>query len=364
MNILIVDDSSVFRTAIKAALRDLPEVKIVGAAPNGEVALATLRSTQVDWVILDMEMPVMDGLETLMAIQKEKIDTRVIIFASPSEASYPRIRKCLELGAIEFITKPNPDSSSIVADSIAKIREDLLPLLTYEKSRSDISDFALKSRQTNEKAPTDVRPMEKDSCSKLKNQKFNAIVIASSTGGPVALENFLSGLNGELSLPVFIVQHIPAPFTKTLADRLAVVTGVPVAEAVHGEKVIKGRIYIAPADYHLELKSAGKDVMIELNQREKINFVRPAADPLFVTASEIYGDRLLSFVLTGMGSDGLAGAQAVRAQGGHVMIQDRESSVVWGMPGAVHAANAYDSMASLTDCAKVVAHIAMGIVVS
>lgn len=360
MNIMIVDDSSVFRTAIKAALRDYPEIEIVGAAPNGEVALATLRETQADWVILDMEMPVMDGLETLMMIQKEKIDTRVIIFASPSEASYPRIRKCLEIGAIEFITKPNPSSSSVVADAIAKIREDLIPLLTLEKGRNDLSDFARKAMHGRERPVVETRPHEKDSCTKLKNQKFSAVVIASSTGGPVALENFLSGINGELKLPLFIVQHIPAPFTKTLADRLAVVTGVPVAEAIHGEKAVGGRIYIAPANFHMELRSFGKDVIIELNQREKINFVRPAADPLFVTAAEIYGDKLLSFVLTGMGSDGLAGAQAIRAQGGHVMIQDRESSVVWGMPGAVHGANAYDSMASLTDCAKVVAVIGKG----
>jgi two-component system chemotaxis response regulator CheB len=364
VKVMIVDDSSVFRTAIKAALRDFPEIEIVGAAPNGEVALTTLRSMQVDWVILDMEMPVMDGLETLMMIQEEKIDTRVIIFASPSEASYPRIRKCLELGAIEFITKPCASSTSVVADAILKIREDLIPLLTLGEGKSDLSKFALKASHGHAKPEASKAPVEKDSYTKLKKRRFSAIVVASSTGGPVALENFLSGLNGELSLPVFIVQHIPAPFTKTLADRLSIVTGVPVSEAIDGEKAISGRIYIAPADFHLELKVVGKDIVMELNQRDKINFVRPAADPLFSTAAEIYGDKLLSFVLTGMGSDGLAGAQAVRARGGLVMIQDRESSVVWGMPGAVHGADAYDAMSSLTDCAKVMAQVSKGLVLN
>lgn len=348
MNVLIVDDSSVFRTVIKAALRDQPDIKIAGSAQNGEVALKILRETPVDWVILDMEMPILDGLETMIEMRKEKFEARVLIFASSSVDTYPRIRRCLELGAVEFILKPDSESVSAVADSIQKIRDELIPLLSCKNLKA-VSAFEKHSLNTSA-AVAKTKIVAERTVGLQKS--FEAVVVASSTGGPVALEKLCSGLQGNVALPIFIVQHIAAPFTRTLAERLALVSGVSVSEAQDGEKVVAGRIYIAPGDFHMELEASGNDVLVRLNSKDKINFVRPAADPLFASAAKIYGENLLSFVLTGMGADGLEGTRAVQASGGRVIIQDRESSVVWGMPGAVHAASLFDVMASLDECSQ------------
>ncbi len=346
MNVLIVDDSSVFRTAIKAALREQPNIKIAGSAQNGEVALKILRETPIDWVILDMEMPILDGLQTLIEMQKEKFEARVLIFASSSVDTYPRIRRCLELGAVDFIVKPDSDSASSVAESIQKIRDELIPLLSCENSKPSSPLERPPVQKPVAEAP---RPSEGEVG---QRKSFEAIVIASSTGGPVALERLCSGLQGQVTLPIFIVQHIAAPFTRTLAERLSLVSGVLVAEAVDGERVVAGKIYVAPGDFHMELVASGRDVLVQLNKSEKINFVRPAADPLFESAAKIYGGNLLSFVLTGMGADGLEGTRAVQEGGGKVIIQDKETSVVWGMPGAVHAASRFDAMASLDECSQ------------
>ncbi|RZA12061.1 MAG: response regulator, partial [Proteobacteria bacterium] len=205
MNVLIVDDSSVFRTVLKAALREQPNIHIAGSAQNGEVALKILRETPIDWVILDMEMPVLDGLETLIEMQKENFGARVLIFASSSVDTYPRIRQCLELGAVDFVLKPDSNSASAVADSIQKIRDDLIPLLTCPSLKGVAS----------EKRPFQKTAIEHFQASQAKpevvqRKNFEAIVIASSTGGPVALERLFSGLQGNATLPIFIVLY-PRP---------------------------------------------------------------------------------------------------------------------------------------------------------
>ncbi|MFY7927305.1 MAG: chemotaxis-specific protein-glutamate methyltransferase CheB [Oligoflexus sp.] len=351
MRVLIVDDSVTFRATIRTALSHEEGIEVAGVAANGKIALAKLENEKIDLVVLDLEMPDMDGLETIRAIKQADFGVRIILFAAPTASAYEKVREALRLGADEFLAKPVGENAlGGVEAAVERIRVDLVPRIRLFAQRLPTVPLNPGPSLTQAQGKSWVR---KD----LTQFHPEAIVIASSTGGPMALEHLFARIRAPLRIPVLIVQHMPPPFTKNLADRLAAISGVPVMEGQAGQSVRAGQVYVAPAGFHMRLEQGSdRRTQIEIYQGPRINYVIPAADPLFETASLIYGPNLMGFILTGMGEDGKLGACAIKNQGGGVMIQDQATSVVWGMPGAVHQAGAFDRMGGIEECASLFAN--------
>jgi two-component system, chemotaxis family, protein-glutamate methylesterase/glutaminase len=362
MRILIIDDSATFRTQIRAALETIPGVEIVGSASNGKIAMQMIEQKNVQMITLDLNMPVMDGLTTLENLQKRGDKLHTIVFASKSARSAKDTLTALRLGATDFVVKPDGTTGSI-SDAKSQVEVQLVPIVKVFLSK--FKEQSTPVRKSPAKNPI-IESISSYQTTKIEHSKswkrhrieqFDpmAIVIASSTGGPMALEKFLSQLNGPPRIPIFLVQHMPATFTKFFAKRLTDITGVLCKEAENGEKVEAGKIYIAPGDYHMAIKDNDGKFYMTVTQGPRINQVRPAADPLFESASKLYGNQLLGFVLTGMGEDGAVGCDIIKNAGGAVAIQDEETCVVWGMPKAVHDRGSYDSVRSLDDLSGIIA---------
>lgn len=332
IRVLVVDDSLVFRSQIRLALEGIAEIEIVGAASNGKIALEKLTQDAVDLMTLDLEMPEMNGLETLSEIQKMNRRPKVIVFSSLSKQGAEATLEALIRGASDFILKPNlsPEFQGNKAQPFEVIRSLLLP-----RVMALFPEVQVESPRKTE-----------SSFSKVIWELFQPkiVVIGSSTGGPGVLEKIFSELKGPFKCPILITQHMPPLFTASLAERLGNSSGVPAREAQHLEVLEANRIYLAPGDYHMDLHSSEKGIQIQLNQGPQINFVRPAVDPLFISAARIFKEKCLGVVLTGMGEDGKLGAQEIKQMGGAVLIQSKESCVVFGMPGAVFDIGAFDKI--------------------
>lgn len=347
MRVLIVDDSVVFRTSISTALSAVPGIEVAGTAANGEIALQKLAKGSIDLITLDMEMPGLNGIDVLKEIKRCGYDVKVIVFSSQTPRGADAALNALREGAHDVVAKPSGDQTSF--DHAAEsIRSALLPKIqqfitddTKQVLRTTIDRDSKKSTPSIE---NDVLQPEKKDLSKFRP---TAVVVGCSTGGPAALEDIFSKLTPPSRVPILIVQHMPPVFTAVLAKRLSELSGMPAAEAVDGEPVLPGRIYIAPGDYHMMVTGTRDAPLITLNKNPQRNYVRPAVDYLFESAAELWGASLLGYVLTGMGEDGLQGAKAIRNKGGGIVIQDEESCVVFGMPGAIFRANSYDSVLPL-----------------
>lgn len=331
IKVLIVDDSVVYRSQIRAAIQELPNVEVIGVASNGRLALERLKQSQVDLIILDLEMPEMDGLTTLKEMERLGIKSKVLVFSSASKRGSEVTMEALRAGASDFITKPDgTQKSEKRPDEL--IRELLSPKIA-----------ALFNRIQGEEVKT--RSPAKEVFPNLLWELFNPeiVVIGSSTGGPTVLEKIFGRLSGELLCPIVIAQHMPPIFTATLAERISKLCGIAAKEVEDGE-VLKRQIYIAPGDYHVRLVGSKGNVKFALDQGPQINSVRPAVDPLFETAGNIYKNKCLGIVLTGMGMDGKHGAESIKKDGGAIIIQEEKSCVVFGMPGAVFNSGAYDKI--------------------
>ncbi len=347
MRVLVVDDSVVFRSQIKNAIDGISGIEVIGVAANGKMALQKLQQSSTDLVTLDMEMPEMGGLETIKEIRKAKFPVKIIVFSSHTTRGSEAALDALSAGADDFIAKPTGPGSTIETVG-AKIRDELLPkILQFDKTKQNPVTAAQTATSV-----TSVRPClpKRD----LSVFRPSAILIGSSTGGPPALETVLSQVKPSINIPIFIVQHMPALFTASLATRLQTKTGIPTAEAKPGEVVQLNKIYIAPGNYHLALKKSNSQIECEINQGPQRNSVRPAVDILFESAVEIYGPRAMGFILTGMGEDGLQGCRMIKDKGGGVMIQDKESCVVFGMPGAVFTNGCYDKIGGLVEIGNLI----------
>ena len=325
IRLLIVDDSVLFRSQIHLALKDCPEIEIVGSAANGKIALEKMLTQEIDVCTLDIEMPVLDGLATLKEMRVQGLRTRAIMFSSQNRSGAQKTMEAMRIGAVDFIAKPLPDDALITPSE--KIKEALLPKI--------LSIFGVKSI---------LNPIQPIFHHKIIWETFNpeVLVIASSTGGPQALENFFQNIREPLPFPVLITQHMPPVFTASLAERIGVITGKVSREAVHGEVLKPNQIYIAPGNFHMKIVGAKNAPIIQLDQGDQRNYVRPCADYLFETAAKIFGRHTLGVVLTGMGRDGADGATAIKNAQGAVMIQSEESCVVFGMPGAVFESGHFD----------------------
>ncbi len=311
--VLIVDDSVVARRFLTDAVCSDPTLEVVGTAATGAIALQKIPQLSPEIVLLDVEMPDMDGLETVERIRTSWPKVAVIMCSSLTVRGADTTLRALAAGASDCIAKPDSQSDQNVfrAELCGKI--------------------GALGRRIEAPLPAIVRPAPIVPRVK-KPQHVCALAIGCSTGGPNALATVFAALPRELGIPTFIVQHMPPLFTKLLADRLAASTGISVVEATHGERVEPNRTYIAPGDHHMTVT---RDLRISLDKDVHENSCRPAVDPLFRSVARVYGDNALGVVMTGMGQDGMRGARVLVEAGGVVIVQDAATSVVPSMPGAV-----------------------------
>ncbi len=326
--VLIVDDSSVFCKVMERVLQSNPRLTVVGTAPNGRIALQRIEELQPDVVTLDIEMPEMDGFQTLDALKAAGSKLPVIVVSDHTERGAQITMKALLSGALDYITKPGgPESTG--PGSAEKIADKVLA----------VADRSAAYRRREGKAPaTAPRARARRSGGTgtiTKAPRIDAVVIGASTGGPNALATVIPALGRELSVPVFIVQHMPALFTANLARSLDAQSRIHVQEGAEGRKARPGEVWIAPGNYHMEIEGRSAPWTLKLNQGPEENFCRPAVDVLFRSAARQFGKHVLAVVLTGMGQDGLLGCHKIHQAGGQILIQDEETSVVWGMPGAI-----------------------------
>jgi two-component system chemotaxis response regulator CheB len=328
IRVLVVDDSVVIRRLLTDILGQDPEIELAGTAPNGRIALAKLPQVNPDIVTLDIEMPELDGLGTLPAIRKAYPKLPVIMFSTLTERGAVSTLDALALGATDYVTKPANVGS--VAAAIQSVKDQLIP---------KIKAFCPSAQPAQTTSP--IHPTTSSTLPRIVNrlpQRCDAIVIGSSTGGPQALTSLLTKLPAGFPVPIVIVQHMPPVFTQHLAARLNQLSALTVREAAGQETLEPGLVLLAPGNFHLEIQRQGVSVRSLLHQGPAENSCRPAVDVLFRSAASVFGPNCLAVVLTGMGHDGLRGAEHIVRAGGTVVAQDEASSVVWGMPRAVATA--------------------------
>lgn len=341
IRVMVVDDAVVFRGLVSRWMQDEPDIEIVSAHRNGQEALENFSRYDPDLVVLDIEMPVLDGLETLPLLLAKKPNLTVIISSTVTRRNAEVGIKALQNGAADYINKPETNREMTISlefrrDLIARIRA--LGRRHLEK----LGRIARPAAQFVAEAAEP--PRTPDSQFRLRpysNSPPCALVIGSSTGGPQALQILLRGLEPVLMrLPVLIVQHMPPTFTTILAEHIARATGRPAHEAKNGEPVQPGRLYIAPGAKHMLIERDGDGARVVTNDDPPIHFCRPSVDPLFASAAATLGAGTLGVILTGMGCDGTDGALLVAESGGSVIAQDEATSVIWGMPGSAAEAGA------------------------
>lgn len=346
IRVLVVDDSAVIRKLVTDALAADPQIEVVGTAQNGRVAIERVLQLTPDAVTMDIEMPVMNGIDAVRTIRRTHPRLPIVMFSTLTERGASATLDALSAGASDYVTKPSNVAG--FAQSLTNVREQLIPKL---KALTGVGVPRAGTRLPSQPAPP------KGS----RAGAIQAIVLGCSTGGPDALSKVLPGLPASLGVPVLIVQHMPPVFTRLLAQRLDQTCPLRVSEAVEGDEVVAGRVLIAPGGSHLELRRRGTGVVAALTDAPPENFCRPAVDVLFRSAVGVYNDRLLSVVLTGMGRDGEKGARLIRNAGGEVIAQDEATSVVWGMPGAVVTSGLADKVVPLARVsAEVVASLTRG----
>jgi len=346
VRVLIVDDSIVVRKLLCEALASSPEVQLAGTAASGSLALMKIPQLHPDVVTLDIEMPGLDGLQTLKEIRRLYPRLPVIMFSTLSERGAAVTLEALAMGASDFATKP---SNGDAAGALSQVRGELIEKIILLGRHP--------GRPVATATPCSVQPPIKRRARGL----VSVLAIGSSTGGPNALAEVIPRLPGDFPVPVVIVQHMPPLFTRLLADRLNTQSSLAVREAEAGAALEPGQVWIARGDHHLAVAHKAGQVVMNLNQDPPENSCRPAVDVLFRSIAHVYGSGALAVVMTGMGSDGARGAEAIHNAGGEVLVQDESSSVVWGMPGAVVGTGAADKICPLLEISlEVVRRVAAG----
>ena len=336
IRVLVVDDSVVIRRLVTHALAEDPAIEVVGAAANGAIALQRIPQLSPDVLTLDIEMPEMDGLETLRHVRRDYPELRVIMFSTRTERGGAITLEALTLGADDYVTKASNEGS--LDRSMARLREELVPKIKqFFQPPASLQPAPIEGTAAHWTAPV-FRPGKL--CPRV-------VVIGVSTGGPAALGAVLPQIPAGFRLPVLVVQHMPPLFTRLLAERLHSVCHLPVSEAAGGDAVEGGKVLIAPGDFHMKVTPNGGGAKVLIDRSPPQNSCRPSVDALFASVAEVYGGAAIAVILTGMGQDGLRGTAILRAQGARVLAQDEASSVVWGMPGAVVNAGLADGVLPL-----------------
>jgi two-component system, chemotaxis family, protein-glutamate methylesterase/glutaminase len=332
--VLIVDDAVVIRKILSDALAADPNVEVAGTAANGRIALTKFGSLRPDIVLLDIEMPEMDGLETVR--QLRQIDSRVpiIMFSTPTEHGASATLEALALGATDYVSKPSNFDSDATSEAI---KRELIPKI---RALCRVPEPLIAvSRTGNIAVPLTSRPRVMIPA--------RLVAIGVSTGGPDALARLLPTLPTNLAVPLVIAQHMPPLFTKMLAARLSGKSALPVRECISGEELMPGTVYLAPGDFHMIVTHELGVPRLRTTSDPKENFCRPSVDVLFRSVAQVYGPKCLGIVLTGMGQDGLRGCEQLYKLGARIIAQDEATSVVWGMPGLVAKAGLADKILPL-----------------
>jgi two-component system chemotaxis response regulator CheB len=339
---MLVDDSAIIRGFMRRWIEEDGRIELVKVCADGAQAVAEAGAAKPDVIILDIEMPNMDGLTALPQLRKLAPDARIVMASTLTSAGASQTIKALALGAADYIAKPQTSQIG----GVDSYRKELLDRIVALGERSSAAfrpraDYRLHPRPVIARRPA-------------------AMVVAASTGGPAALPALLGPIARNISQPILIVQHMPATFTPLLAEKLEQAIGKPCREAVDGEAVSAGAVLVAPGDQHMRVVKGAVGGIIRLDRGEPVNSCRPAADPLFETAAAAFGGRVLGVVLTGMGHDGRAGSGNVVAAGGRVIVQDEASSIVWGMPGAVAQAGHAEAVLPLRELGQMAVRLMNG----
>ncbi len=351
IRVLVVDDAVIVRRLVTMALSKDPGIHVAGSASDGDIAIEQLEKQVIDVVVLDLDMPAMNGLVALREIRKRWPSLPVIVFTGLSEPGAAEL-EVLALGAKDVLPKLPHEGNML--NAMEWVSSGLVPRL-----KEVVREWQAKNRAPPPASPSPereraatVRPARSG-----RAVRPQVLVIGSSTGGPDALEKVLCELPPDFPLPILIVQHMPVGFTRLLAERLELRTPFAVSEAEHGSVVEPGRVWIAPGDHHLTVRRSGSTVTLQTNREPPENSCRPSVDVLFQSAAKAYGAGVLAVILTGMGYDGLKGSEAIVKAGGAVLAQDAATSVVWGMPGAVARAGLASGILPLTAIAdEIVQH--------
>ena len=336
----MVDDSVVVRRMVGDALSADPQLEVAGAAANGKIALAKIPQVNPDIVILDVEMPELDGIGTLVEIRKSLPALPVIMYSTLTQRGAEATLEALSKGATDYVTKPSNVGSA--AQGLECIRTQLIPKIKAICSRT--LGFAITSPLI---ASAPSKPFTPAWALPRREERIDIVAIGVSTGGPNALASLIPTLPRDLPVPVVIVQHMPPVFTRLLAERLAAKSEIGVEEGHAGAVLGPGRAWIAPGDYHMVVASDRHQVILRTHQGPPENSCRPAVDVLFRSVADVYKPHALAVVMTGMGQDGLRGCEHIRESGGQILAQDQASSVVWGMPGFVANAGLADRVLPL-----------------
>jgi len=337
IKVLIVDDSAFMRKSLSIMLESDPNIEVCGTARNGQEGYELAKELHPDLITLDVEMPIMDGLSALKLIMKDA-PTSVIMVSSITTEGAESTLKAFEYGAVDFISK----EQSFVSVNITKIKDELIrkvKSIVYHKRTTSLATS--KSAGSQSEIPTNV------SKGNLPKIGYTAIAIGVSTGGPISLQKVVPLLSENLNVPIFIVQHMPPKFTKSLADRLNGMSKLEVKEAEHGDIVQKNTVYIAPGGQHINFTKIGLNVKIVLTEKPEDSLHRPSVDVMLHSAISVYGNKLLGVIMTGMGKDGLLGVTELNKIGGKCLAQNEHSCVVYGMPKAVVDAGFADSIVPL-----------------
>ena len=339
--VLVVDDSAFMRKLIAEIVESSGAFHVIGTAGDGVEALQRIRELKPAVVTLDIEMPRLNGLQALEQIMAEMPRPVVMLSAAGSELGNEMTLRALERGALEFVRKP----SGPVSIDLSSVRQQLMSALEAARAMN------LRVMRT----PTPAAPEKAvEPTRKSPDAATRVVAIASSTGGPRALAEIIPHLPEDLGAAVVIVQHMPREFTRLLAARLGAMSALWVAEAMDGKLLRENRVYIAPGGYHMRLGGEAGNASIQLDDSAPIWGVRPAADPLFYSVADTFGRASIGIVLTGMGRDGAEGWRRIRDAGGRAIVQDRDTSVIYGMPQAALAAAGADRIAAVSEIAPLV----------
>jgi two-component system chemotaxis response regulator CheB len=348
IRVMVVDDSALIRKLLTGLLTADPELEVVGTAPNGKIALTKISQINPDLITLDVEMPEMDGLETVTEIRKIYPKLPVIMCSTLTMSGGHSTLDALARGADDYVTKPSASlSQDELRDTFGSV---LIAKIKALVAHRPLLEKIFEPKPGLTQAP---RPIYRPS---LTQEPINVVTIGTSTGGPNALTELIVDIPAEFPVPLLIVQHMPPLFTRLLAERLTQKGHIPVTEAVEGEEVFPGHAWVAPGNFHMTVVAQGDKKIIRLNQDPPENSCRPAVDVLFRSVAACYGKNTLAVVMTGMGYDGLRGSEHIREAGGRVLAQDEATSVVWGMPGAVATAGLADKILPLKQLGTEIVH--------
>lgn len=349
IRVLVVDDSIVVRRVVTEELTTQSDIEVAGTASNGRIALDRMSELNPDLVILDIEMPEMDGLTALTLMRRTHPRTPVIMFSSLTELGAAATLDALSRGASDFFAKPV--GAGGLEASRKLIQSELIPAIRALCVR--------KSAPASPPATVPNAPGPKRVST--ATSRVDVLAIGTSTGGPNALAELFSALPASFPVPIVVVQHMPPMFTQMLADRLSKNSSIPTVEAKSGTELEPGKAWIAPGDYHMVVERDCGRNRTRIHQEPRENACRPAVDPLLRSVASVFGCNCLAVILTGMGRDGLIGCEAIRAAGGQILAQDEATSVVWGMPGFVVRAGLADSVLPLSGIAgEIVRRVRIG----